>query len=1680
MYFEFAWCLAGGEVVACELNTFNFLADQSLASACRTCGPYTHTRQTGTVWPADCICDDTFQRIEPPAALADTMPATCECAAGSEINYDSGSAACSPCNRGFFKTAGGNSACERCPDLGGQVTTIESGATSITSCVCAPNYYMKDGSCVQCDPVSVDCTLPGTTLYTLPLRPGHWRVNHLHWLPQTTTVQSGTVSDVIHSCYSESACTGTNNQTPGMLLFTDNASRPCAEGHKGTFCGACNWPEYRMNSDTDRCELCEGSSAATLAASIGAVSIVVFGLLLGGLAMLCCPICCRSLLEEANQPMTKEELLAELEPVLNRYLKRLGLTLDQVMPAIELVDSKEELQDAINNPGVFLDRVVRTFAAILGPVVLMYLRPRLLRMMKGMKLHVKLPPPLKAEDLWKALELIDTVEELQEAVRDPKAFLKRLLGCSVAAVSLRAAVHLALPRIREPVTPYLTTLGLMWEDVVPALELIDSVDELREALANPDGFLERLASASTPAVKRLLIAKLKPPLTPSLTTLGLTWEDVVPALELIDSIDELREAIAYPQGFLERLADGSTLVAKRMLIAKLKPPLTPFLMTLGLAWEDVVPALELIDSADEIREAIANPQGFLERLADGSTLSAKRMLVTLARPQLEPHLTKAGLTWEDVVPALELIESAFEVRQVIENPVAFTERFEAVIKMQACWRRADAKKLASTIPLQKQAATRLQSSFRRRKAMRLWAVSLQQHREDTSATKVQRAWNRRLDKAAGSSPKEHDGTSTPAPSPPAVVQRPKPRGLTASLPMQSPPPSPPAILPKHLHVPSRSSKVYPSGTDLKSSSRAHALKPLKPNRKRSWCGRQCSRCSSWASRHARSLGVRARILIAMFQVLSGIGIVYDIPYPDSYGKLLQWLGTIELDFIDALPIGCLINVSFHLVLLVRTIAPLSLIILFKVTGSAVRPWSSKTTDACETAAFFIMFLVYPSCSQYVFATWQCVPLEDGTRWLRRDLSIDCDSPEHILMSLFAVGMFLVYPVGIPSYFAYQLLWNHGAGLDELQRREARAQAHTQLRNTAASQVLLEDKAVVRLQGRMRSAMAKTSVTQAKEALTKRPSHAREVQQAAGGGEGGGDGGGDGGGGIGGGGDGGGEAGGDDAFDINAVYAFDSNEEDAASTIQSSSRLHAVSLPQQKKANRQVVRQAWPSHANHDHTSQPSPQPSLPPSPPSSPARTLWQKQRSSILTKGEMSQKRTERIQRRAQQDTAKLSSMLMKGVTNVDSVRDLARDGKMGVSLPASVLKMTEGYEFRVYWFEIIECFRKLALTGMPVWFEMGSVAQLSFGLLICFFSFGAYMLLSPYAKHSDDRLAQLCQAQTFFALVVAIILNDAEKDGPTDRNMGTLLCVLTALPVVFAFWIEMYGDDPKRSKERMVLSIVKRFLWRPIFDWLMGKRAKLEQTRLEKERGHKALVRVRSSQSLLQRSQSLLMEPSKRTSKTSGVTGAGFKGLEVSKGYALDASDDVEAGSVNFVVASDNRAMAGLTTNASSRLSASTPKVKPKPQPHSSAAPRVGSIDDVPDAPLPKEPTITAAVPASNVLQMLFEDVTEPALAPVPVATPVKVFAASATTGAWAIAKRSAPQTFAMRSEKTQWDLTRVPGLVRVKKERFLFQGPSGGGGVSLVAPHLGAADVVKALGTLSNGVARMKKSRAAREPV
>ena len=105
-----------------------------------------------------------------------------------------------------------------------------------------------------------------------------------------------------------------------------------------------------------------------------------------------------------------------------------------------------------------------------------------------------------------------------------------------------------------------------------------------------------------------------------------------------------------------------------------------------------------------------------------------------------------------------------------------------------------------------------------------------------------------------------------------------------------------------------------------------------------------------------------------------------------------------------------------------------------------------------------------------------------------------------------------------------------------------------------------------------------------------------------------------------------------------------------------------------------------------------------------------------------------------------------------------------------------------RTYWFEIFECVRKILLIGLPIFLPNDSPEQLVIGLIICFVTFGAYMMYAPFEDDGDDLLSQICQLQIFFSLLSKIILTT----NPNNPMMSVLLPIMIGIPPVAAFIFE------------------------------------------------------------------------------------------------------------------------------------------------------------------------------------------------------------------------------------------------------------------------------------------------------
>ena len=127
-----------------------------------------------------------------------------------------------------------------------------------------------------------------------------------------------------------------------------------------------------------------------------------------------------------------------------------------------------------------------------------------------------------------------------------------------------------------------------------------------------------------------------------------------------------------------------------------------------------------------------------------------------------------------------------------------------------------------------------------------------------------------------------------------------------------------------------------------------------------------------------------------------------------------------------------------------------------------------------------------------------------------------------------------------------------------------------------------------------------------------------------------------------------------------------------------------------------------------------------------------------------------------ARADIAELTKLSSKNVLatrpimapTMDNNELAEQESQVFKRLPRYMVKLVGDFRGRYYYFEILECARKLLLVCIPVFFDpQGSVGQLMFGLLVCFVTFGVYSFMQPYKD--ANALAILAQVTSCSSLL-------------------------------------------------------------------------------------------------------------------------------------------------------------------------------------------------------------------------------------------------------------------------------------------------------------------------------------------
>ncbi|CAM9433669.1 unnamed protein product, partial [Laminaria digitata] len=99
-----------------------------------------------------------------------------------------------------------------------------------------------------------------------------------------------------------------------------------------------------------------------------------------------------------------------------------------------------------------------------------------------------------------------------------------------------------------------------------------------------------------------------------------------------------------------------------------------------------------------------------------------------------------------------------------------------------------------------------------------------------------------------------------------------------------------------------------------------------------------------------------------------------------------------------------------------------------------------------------------------------------------------------------------------------------------------------------------------------------------------------------------------------------------------------------------------------------------------------------------------------------------------------------------------------------AGFKELWEPYRSQVYFYEVVECFRRVLLSGVVVFIFPNTAGQVATSLLLAIFTAAVFMALNPYVSRWHTWLARISHAVVILSLYVALLQTVDDVDDDTS----------------------------------------------------------------------------------------------------------------------------------------------------------------------------------------------------------------------------------------------------------------------------------------------------------------------------
>lgn len=150
-----------------------------------------------------------------------------------------------------------------------------------------------------------------------------------------------------------------------------------------------------------------------------------------------------------------------------------------------------------------------------------------------------------------------------------------------------------------------------------------------------------------------------------------------------------------------------------------------------------------------------------------------------------------------------------------------------------------------------------------------------------------------------------------------------------------------------------------------------------------------------------------------------------------------------------------------------------------------------------------------------------------------------------------------------------------------------------------------------------------------------------------------------------------------------------------------------------------------------------------------------------------------------------KLGTLDLQGALD-EAIRQRTISGKLDIKV-RRLQFLYDPYEPKFWYFELVECARRLTFTAVIGFVSNGSVLQVIVSMLLAIMFVRIYNATSPFVKDSHDSLAEIAQWATFLTMFCALVIKSQENGGVEEENSSwvdlALVVVQTFIPCLLFY---------------------------------------------------------------------------------------------------------------------------------------------------------------------------------------------------------------------------------------------------------------------------------------------------------